>query len=255
MTIEAQVPRCSFTGDGSNQTFATTFTFERADELTVWRGTPLVDDCCTAPSGENLLYPDIDYVLRPGDWLSDGGIIDVQPTAAIAANEVITLMRTTSPDQPNDFEDDQGFSPNLVMKIFDRTTRMIQELYHNPFGFQVGAGLAWSTRSYSPDLWPDQTPLDVINFDYAVSFPAAFLGSVATVEANDPDDAIVISLQDKTSTEIGTITIPAGSGDPVLATTGDGWSAAARGQLRLIPPVGGLGGAQGLAVTFSGTIG
>lgn len=254
MTLVAQTPRCSYVGDGSNQTFATTFTFELAEELTVWRGAPTVADCCTSPAYDNLLVRDVDYVLAAGDWLVDGGTITVQPTAAIADGEQITLMRTTSPDQPNDFGDDQAFSPEAVEAIFDRVTRMIQELYQNPLGMIVGGGLAWATRSYSPDPWFDDTPLDVINFDTIVSFAADWGASVATVEAYDAAEKVV-SLQDQTDTEVGTITIPAVSGAVVMATTGDGWTSSLRGQLRLIPPEGGLGSAQGLAVTFAGTLG
>lgn len=254
MTLIVQVPRVSYTGDGVNQTFATVFTFEKPEEVTVWRGPPTVVDCCDAPTYANMLQPGVDYYWLPGDYLTDGGSLVVLPTAAITAGELITLMRTTPPDQPEAYGNLATFTPQQVEFMADRITRMIQELYHNPFGVYLIGGLAYDWKHYVPDTWPDSSPLDVFNIVRGLSWAANFAGAIATVEAYDTL-AYTISIQDKAHVEVGTLHIPANSGALTWTTSAVGGLAQINtDQLRMVPPAGGLGNVLGLAWTIPGSV-
>lgn len=251
MTLEVEVPRISYTGDGVEDTFATGFTFELTAEVTVWRGAPTVTDCCEAPAYDNLLQPEHDYTWLPGDYLTNGGSIVVRPHAVIAADEIVTLMRTTPPDQPEAYGDDQQFTPEQLESTLDRMTRMIQELYNNPLGFLLLGGLAYAWRFYYPDTWGDDTPIDVKNFVLGVTIEAGWPGCVATVESYDAEEK-VLNLVNQDAEVVGTITIPADEGAVVVA--GGAATFPANGQCRVVPPVSGLGDVTGLAVTFLSTI-
>lgn len=253
MTVIVQVPRVSYVGDGVETEFATTFTFEVGAELSVWRGQPTAADCCEAPDYGNLLHPDIDYVLQPGDWLNDGGVITVLDHALIADGEVITLMRTTPPDQPEAYGDRDEFSPEQAEATWDRIVRMVQELYHNPLGMLWLAGMAYTVRGFYPDTSVSEgvPVLDTILFERGVEAPAGWIGSRARVHVY-PAEAKVITLKDLDGEEVGTLTIPT-SGALVFAGAGGGFSAG--GGVELWPPEGGLGETEGLSVTLALSVG
>jgi hypothetical protein len=254
MTMIVEVPRVSYVGDGVTDTFATGFTFELPSEVTVWRGEPTVEDCCEAPAYDNLLAQDVDYVWLPGDYLEDGGSIQVLPHAAIGVGEIITLMRTTPPDQPEDFGNDHNFLPEQQEYNFDRIVRMIQELYHNPLGFLLLGGLAYDWKHYVPDEWTDDKEVDVWLPVRTLNFAAGLVGARARVATHDADEK-VISFVKQDDTVLATLTIPAGSGALSFATPGGAFQLGIGDTVRALPPEGGLGAVTGLAWMIPSSVG
>lgn len=253
MTVIPETPRISYVGDGTTAAFATGFTFELALELTVWRGAPTYEDCCEAPAYADLYALNVDYTIDAGDWLEDGGTVRFAAHAIPAADQLVTIMRTTPPDQPEAFGDHETFQPEQHEFTLDRITRMIQELYHNPLGFLLLGGLAYDWKFYAPDAWTDETPIDVLNVVRGLTFPADFLGSIATVESY-PAAPVTLSIQDQDDAEVGTMAIPTSGAITFTTTNPAGFSKAFGAQLRIVPPAGGLGAATGLSATLVATV-
>src|SRR4051812_4431690 len=128
MTVELETPRISYVADGVQTEFATGFTFELATEVTVWFGEPTAADCCSTPSYDNLKVYQVDWVMLPDAWLTSGGTVQSREHATPAEGQLVTLMRTTPPDQPEGFGDLEQFTPEQHEKTLDRITRMVAEL-------------------------------------------------------------------------------------------------------------------------------
>ncbi|WP_332772929.1 hypothetical protein [Phenylobacterium sp.] len=253
MVLQVEIPRTHYVSDGVEDTFSTVFTFELPEEVTVWRGVPTMENCCEEPSYDALLHLNVDWIMLPGNYLTDGGEVQLLPHAIQPNGETITLMRTTPPSQPEGFGDHQRFEPEQHEFTLDRITRMVQELYHNPFGVIVLGALAYEHRFYAPDAWTDTTPMDVHNFARPVQYPANFEGSVGSVETY-PSSAVTLSLRDQDDVEVGTMVLPTSGTITFTTTNPAGFAKSYGSQFKVVPPETGMAGAIGVAATFVGQV-
>lgn len=118
MAQNVETPETVSVASGATDVFATVWTFERTEDVTV----SVEIGGVTAEAEQGVAYQ-----ILPGDWLSDGADLVFQPGHRPPAGARVIRRRETTVEQVQPLGDLATFRPLLNEAAFDRLTRMLQE--------------------------------------------------------------------------------------------------------------------------------
>lgn len=133
MTVYTLTSEVTHSGDGSNTAFPFSFVIQSTDNLQIYK--------ISSSGVETLLAKDVDYsvTLTEIRFPTTGSITYPLSGSALAASEKIRIERVLTVTQETDFENQDGFYPELHENALDKLTMLIQQLSSDISGLGASA--------------------------------------------------------------------------------------------------------------------